>query len=514
MSDQLIIKMGGQIVDTVELDRPMMRIGRGEGCDIRLEDPEKRISRFHAVIQRSSGRDEFKIKNDEGKTGVLVNNNRADDWVVLKRGDLIQIGPFSLIYSYGAAAGDPDDADATMVAFDAGEDLTMVGNEMPAAMPPAGQPQTVQHDATMVMPGGGASGEPLKLVFVKGPFKGGQQTVTTPSFTIGRSQEQNAVWLKDDTVSTQHAEVSQVAGKYFIKDLGSQNGLLVNGKKVIGESDLKNGDKITIGLSTFKVASGAGGGGGGGAVKILSALVGVLAVAAAAYFGYQAMSEKGGSGDGGNSAGAGNGEVVGGSTEGTDPDVTGTDTPPVETGSTPAVADAGAAADNDKAALEAKIKQLEADAAAKAAADAKAAEMAAADAKAKMEAEAKMQMEKDAAAAAAKVAADAEMAAKMKAEADAAALAANTPPAVTTPPPVTTPPVTTPPVTTPPVTTPPVTATTPAVTTPETTPPVTTPPVTAAAGGAAAAAGDLFKAGPVDPARKIMPAEAIEYKQY
>ena len=290
MSDQLIVKMGGQIIETVTLDRPMMRIGRSEDCDVTLDDPEKRVSRYHAVLQRSSGRDEFKVKNDEGKTGTLVNNNRAEDWVVLKRGDLIQIGPFSLIYSYGQEGGDPDDADATMVALDAGEDLTVVGGDIPAAA--GGTPSTVQHDATMAMPGGfAAAGQPLKLVFVKGPFKGGQQTITSPSFTIGRGQEQNAVWLKDETVSTQHAEISQAAGKYFVKDLGSQNGLLVNGKRVIGESELKNGDKITIGLSTFKVVT-SGSGGGGGVVKLLGAVVGVLAVAAIALVGYKILSEK------------------------------------------------------------------------------------------------------------------------------------------------------------------------------------------------------------------------------
>ena len=490
MSDQLIVKLGGQIVETVTLDRPMMRIGRGDGCDIKLDDPEKRVSRFHAVIQRSSGREEFKIKNDEGKTGVLVNNNRADDWIVLKRGDLIQIGPFSLIYTYGAAGGEADDVDATMVALDSGEDMTMVGG---ADFQSAGvqQPQQAAaepSDVTMAMPGGrSVGGEPLKLIFVKGPFKGGQQTITSPSFTIGRSQEQNAVWLKDDTVSTQHAEVSQAAGKYFVKDLGSQNGLSVNGKKVIGESDLKNGDKITIGLSTFKVNIGGGGGGGGSAVKILASLVGILVLAAAAYFGYQAIS------GGGPGAGSGGGDKIvdvpdedkpdgGTGPVQTPPVVAVPATPPV---TTPAVEnDEAKRLREEIAALKAEKEQAEQMEKAKA-------ELAAQ--KMKLEQEAKMRADEQA----------------RMAAAEAAKLAATPDPVVAvTPDPVVA------------VTPDPVVAVTPdpvVAVTPDPVVAVTPDPVVAATPAVvpeAAAAGSAFKLGPVDPARKITPAAAIEYKSY
>jgi hypothetical protein len=385
-----------------------------------------------------------------------------------------------------------------MVALDGGEDLTFVGGDLGGPAPASNNPATVQHDATMAMPGGfaAASGAPLKLVFTKGPFKGGQQTITAPSFTIGRGQDQNAVWLKDDTVSTQHAEVSQVAGKYFVKDLGSQNGLLVNGKKVIGECDLKNGDKITIGLSTFKIASG-GGGGGGGSMKIVAALVGLIVVAG---IGYGAMKMFGGGDSGPDN---GNGEMVDKGDEndrGFTPPGGGTDTPDdaaaAKMAAEKAAAEEKAAADKviaDKAAAEKADLEARLAAAEKAAADAKmqaekdaaaAAEAAAAEAVAAKAKEAEMmaaEKAKEAEMAAAKKMAD-EKAAAEAAETAAAGAEAGAG-AVTPKDPIV------------------------ATTKPEM---ADKPDATASAAPAVGG----FTLGPIDPARKITPSAAIEYKSY
>lgn len=62
---------------------------------------------------------------------------------------------------------------------------------------------------------------------------------------IGRDA-QNEVPLQDGSVSTFHAEIRCEEGKYFVHDLGSTNGIRVNGERV-AEAALANGDLVRFG---------------------------------------------------------------------------------------------------------------------------------------------------------------------------------------------------------------------------------------------------------------------------
>jgi hypothetical protein len=64
--------------------------------------------------------------------------------------------------------------------------------------------------------------------------------------TIGRSRECELV-VDDPNVSRQHAEVRKTIEGWMIVDLGSTNGVKVNGRRV-HEEVLRPGDKITLGL--------------------------------------------------------------------------------------------------------------------------------------------------------------------------------------------------------------------------------------------------------------------------
>jgi len=64
--------------------------------------------------------------------------------------------------------------------------------------------------------------------------------------TIGRSRECELV-IDDPNVSRQHAELRKTIEGWMIADLGSTNGVKVNGKRV-HEEVLRPGDKITLGL--------------------------------------------------------------------------------------------------------------------------------------------------------------------------------------------------------------------------------------------------------------------------
>jgi Protein of unknown function (DUF3662)/FHA domain len=72
--------------------------------------------------------------------------------------------------------------------------------------------------------------------------------------TIGRSREADIV-LDDANVSRKHAEVRPSGGSWIVRDLGSTNGVKVNGRRIQGPQSLKVGDVIELGTSraTFEL---------------------------------------------------------------------------------------------------------------------------------------------------------------------------------------------------------------------------------------------------------------------
>ncbi|MDX2177430.1 MAG: FHA domain-containing protein [Candidatus Sumerlaeia bacterium] len=63
--------------------------------------------------------------------------------------------------------------------------------------------------------------------------------------TIGRSSD-NVVALQDRSISSRHAEITYEMGDWVVRDLGSSNGSLVNGRKFT-EHKLKDGDILKFG---------------------------------------------------------------------------------------------------------------------------------------------------------------------------------------------------------------------------------------------------------------------------
>ena len=71
-----------------------------------------------------------------------------------------------------------------------------------------------------------------------------------PRATIGRSKSAECV-LADPNVSRRHAELRRAeSGEWQIVDLGSTNGIKVNGRRVTS-TRLSPGDQVTVGTTTF-----------------------------------------------------------------------------------------------------------------------------------------------------------------------------------------------------------------------------------------------------------------------
>jgi pSer/pThr/pTyr-binding forkhead associated (FHA) protein len=74
---------------------------------------------------------------------------------------------------------------------------------------------------------------------------GTSHTIDKQSIVIGRSKDCD-IRLPDPNVSRRHAEVRQEGTGYWILDLGSTNGLTVNGRRQ-QRAKLENEDRITVG---------------------------------------------------------------------------------------------------------------------------------------------------------------------------------------------------------------------------------------------------------------------------
>jgi hypothetical protein len=76
-------------------------------------------------------------------------------------------------------------------------------------------------------------------------YDGTRHEVTDRKVVIGRSRDCD-IQLADANVSRRHAELRQEGASYWIVDLGSTNGIEVNGKRV-KRAKLRTGDTITMG---------------------------------------------------------------------------------------------------------------------------------------------------------------------------------------------------------------------------------------------------------------------------
>jgi hypothetical protein len=100
-----------------------------------------------------------------------------------------------------------------------------------------------RHQAALEEVGSGAGQSRSRAVIVAD----GKRLVVPPGgATIGRSRDCDIV-LDDSNVSRRHAEISPSGQGWLIKDLGSTNGVRVNGRTVDGPHPLDSGDRLELG---------------------------------------------------------------------------------------------------------------------------------------------------------------------------------------------------------------------------------------------------------------------------
>jgi dipeptidyl aminopeptidase/acylaminoacyl peptidase len=116
------------------------------------------------------------------------------------------------------------------------------------AMPESKRTVSLQAVPPEVIASGG--GFPAKLTFETGPFAGRMVALPNQMVTFGRAPD-NDVVVGDAATSGRHGRIEVRGGAFWISDLGSTNGTLVNGEPVI-ERQLADGDLIAIGQNTIR----------------------------------------------------------------------------------------------------------------------------------------------------------------------------------------------------------------------------------------------------------------------
>jgi hypothetical protein len=94
-------------------------------------------------------------------------------------------------------------------------------------------------------PAAGAGGGTPRLEFVGGPLSGQTVPLSAEVTTIG-SVAGNTVVLSDPAVSRKHMGIRRVENRFELADLGSTNGVYVNGHRM-GKKVLVTGDIMRVG---------------------------------------------------------------------------------------------------------------------------------------------------------------------------------------------------------------------------------------------------------------------------
>jgi hypothetical protein len=125
----------------------------------------------------------------------------------------------------------------------------------PEESSPSQEAEPAAHGNTMIYSTAGRIREQVEQVQGPRPTRGllvaeGRRHVIPPGGAlVGRSRECDIV-LADANVSRRHAEVRPgAAGTWTIADLGSTNGVLVNGHRIGGIEPLQPGDRIVLGTA-------------------------------------------------------------------------------------------------------------------------------------------------------------------------------------------------------------------------------------------------------------------------
>lgn len=220
---RLSVKCPGHPERIEKITSDLVIIGRSRSCDITV--PDRHLSRQHCHLEKTE--DGYSIVDLGSHNGSSLNKEKINAPTRLITGDLISIGQSHLLF-----------------VADNEEDLEDDGVEAS---------QTICMDAVQKQYDGDVAdsqGAPPK--FVLQYLKGDRKRILPlkhQAITIGRHRSCSLVF-DHTSVSSCHARIEFKDGQHWVHDLGSTNGVLVNGRKV-DSAPLTPGTRIRVGKVTI-----------------------------------------------------------------------------------------------------------------------------------------------------------------------------------------------------------------------------------------------------------------------
>lgn len=205
-------------------DAPRLVIGRGEGCEVRLPDPS--ISGRHASLRQHGG---SYLLVDEGSTnGTFLGDVRLAPHAprVINSGDRIRVGRvwLELRLEVVAQASSPQDT----------RELALMLVQQALA--------TNGEDAAP------------RVVVVAGPDEGKQLPLLRAGapVVVGRGHGVDLA-LDEPDASRRHVQIVRKAEQVWVRDLGSKNGSLLQGRRLPPDRDVpwRAGEELRIGQDVF-----------------------------------------------------------------------------------------------------------------------------------------------------------------------------------------------------------------------------------------------------------------------
>ncbi|MCU1267905.1 MAG: ABC-type multidrug transport system, ATPase component [Acidobacteria bacterium] len=197
-----------------QLDKEITRLGRGLDMDVRIDADVAVVSRHHAAIEHRAG--QFKLIDQESFNGTLLNQRRLIAPAVLRDGDHIQLGMGGPVFRFHG------------LAFSEGAG----GQSQPTIHSLSG---SVQSDRRALPDSSGQ-----QLLSLHRSLAGGAPV------TIGRAVD-NDIKLDGLQISNHHARVTLIQQNVVIEDVGSTNGVYVNGTRITGKTTVRSSDTVQIG---------------------------------------------------------------------------------------------------------------------------------------------------------------------------------------------------------------------------------------------------------------------------
>src|SRR5438034_356401 len=123
---------------------------------------------------------------------------------------------------------------------------------IPAWQPPPAPAASTGGETQPILRAQTGAGPQAQLNIESGPDAGNNHRAGDAALRVGRSPDNDLI-LRDPATSGHHARIERRGQQFWIVDLGSTNGTLVNGEP-IQEKELNHGDRITVGQNAVSFA--------------------------------------------------------------------------------------------------------------------------------------------------------------------------------------------------------------------------------------------------------------------